>query len=258
MLKEKFSSLENFQEATKPYRLEKTNDGTVYFKDDFVYKIFDYSNFNEYFENIKNIKKVSRFNGSLFTIPYSFIYIDGDFVGFKMYNLGETLLDTLLNGDLSIDEKKEIGNSLKEIALYLRKRSLVHSDIHLKNILYKDGNIRITDINGIMKIIHANSLKDKYIRMLDLYYYWYIKYGISCLDYLEINFCTHILFNCSQEYLTELFVKKKYGSFSYRMGYLLDLDNTFFEDDVFKYFQDSFNQKRKTLDQHIYLIDHLK
>ena len=70
MLKEKFSSLENFQEAIKPYRLEKTNEGTVYFKDDFVYKIFDYSNFNEYFANIKNIKKVSRFNGSLFTIPY--------------------------------------------------------------------------------------------------------------------------------------------------------------------------------------------
>lgn len=258
MLKERFSSLENFQEEIKPYRLEKTNEGTIYFKDDFVYKLFGYPNLGEHFANIKNIKKVSKLNENLFTIPYSYIYIDGDFVGFKMYNLGETLLDTLINQDLSFDEKKEIGNSLKEIVEYLRKRSLVHSDIHLKNILYKDEKIRLTDINGIKKITHANSLKDKYIRMLDLYYYWYIKYRISCLDYLEINFCTHILFNCSQEYLTELFVKKKNRSFSYRMSYLLDLDNTFFEDDVFNYFQDSFNQKRKTLDQRIYLIDYLK
>ena len=170
MLKERFSSLENFQEEIKPYRLEKTNEGTIYFKDDFVYKLFSYPNLGEHYANIKNIKKVSKLKEDLFTIPYSYIYIDGDFVGFKMYNLGETLLDTLINQDLSFDEKKEIGNSLKEIVEYLRKRSLVHSDIHLKNILYKDEKIRLDMIYTYLTAYRDRDLPKEALEVLQIFF----------------------------------------------------------------------------------------
>ncbi len=256
MVKEEYESLIEFQNTICPDRLITSNEGIIYFKGDFVYKIFDYSNLNKYYTSIRNIKKLSKLDEGLFTIPHSLIYIGGNFVGFKMRNLGVTLLDKYLKDGLSFEEKKLIAYKLKDIAQYLNRKRLVHFDIHLNNILYLDQNVRLTDVNGMMHIPHIYCFKKEYSRILELYYYWLTIYGAVNLDYIEINFCMHILFNTTQETLKNIFNDNR---MSLRHLYaLLDCPNTAFESDVFDEFNDLFNRKKKGLTQSSYLIDHLK
>lgn len=259
MVKEKYTSLQDFQSKTDFDRMIKTNEGIVCKTSEFVYKIFDYSNLGEYYAKMKNIKKLASLSEDMFTVPCSLIYIDGYFAGFKMHNLGEALLDKILADELTIEDKKLIANGLKDISLYLKKKRLVHLDINLKNILYLDGNVRLADINGMLKIPYVFPFKNQYIRTLELYYHWLLKYGVALIDYLEINFCTHILFNCDTNHLLELFKKANNRTQTSYMYYeLLDVGNTSFDDDAFAYFEEAFNQKRIKLEPNTYLIDYLK
>lgn len=264
MVKRYYDSILDFENTIKADKVINANEAKIYFKGSFVYKIFNHLK-KEYYKNVHHIKKLANLDNCMFTIPIELIYIDGKFYGFKMLNAGLSLWSILLNQELSFDEKKLIAYQLKNISEYLKRKRLVHPDIHLCNILYLDNLVRLTDINGILNTCELlNDKKRKKlggIKMSEIFEYWLELYGAEYLDYLEINFCMHVLFNIPKDELNNIYNGKN-GEIN-PMGWhyaskLIDYKNSVFKDDVAEYFNACFNREEKTLLLDTYLIDHLK
>lgn len=265
MQKRDYDSILDFESKIKADKVIETNEGRIYFKDGYVFKIFHEFLKCGYYAKSSQIKLICNLDSNMFTIPIELIYIDDELSGFKMINGGCSLLRFILEQELSLEEKKVIAYQLKNISEYLKCRRLVHPDIHFCNALYLNNLVRLTDVNSILPLskISNSTLSKKYgtIRMPEIYAYWLSLYGPENLDYLEINFCMHILFNFTKDELNDIYKFEHVEINPMNMHYfseLVDHKNTAFDDNIFAHFNDCFNKKRKTLSLDTYLIDHLK
>lgn len=237
----------------------------IYITENFVYKIFDKEEDN-YFFKASHIKKFEHLDQELLTIPISFVYINGEFSGFKMNKCGLDLKTQFMNGTLTFEELINISNELKNIQLYLKKKYLIHGDIQLSNILYQNNKVTLTDINSMLRLsnwLNRSKFYGKFdggsVSCPDDYYFWALHYGEEYLDYLATNFCTFLLLNYSQKEINDL--NKEYSEvrlYKKTERFTDNRENKVFDDDIFDYFIDAFSGNRKELYPCLYLIDHLK
>lgn len=268
MKKEHYHSLESFKAKINPTSYMVSNEGCIYITDNFVYKIFYSSDLDSYYCQKSNITSISRLSEQMLTIPVSLIYINNKYMGFKMFNCGNNLNNLFLEGKLSKEELIAISIQLKEIEQYLRKKSLIHGDIQLSNLLYQNRNVTLTDINSFIKLPKWYNFYKKYfistsggqsLRIPGDYYFWVRSYGYEYLDYLAINYCTFLLLNYTPSEIDEL-NKRAHECKIYKKTerFIDDAENKAFEDDVFDYFVETFSGNKKKVLSDLYLIDHLK
>lgn len=235
-----YENIYSFKEAIKPYKIVKSKEGTIYFTKTYVYKVLYSHQTSLYFPSL--MKSLSKFNSSLFTIPLFLLYFKNN-IGFVMENGGEDLWSLLLNDCLNFKEKKEIANQMKEICSYLDRKGYVHGDIKLENFLYRDGNLRLTDLNYMTK----NPEKGDTIRMPDIYKTWYkrCKDGFY-VDYLAINYCMYILLNFDFNEIKAIERTTEWcDCFSYSYDRILDSKNKVFDNEIYEKMLDSFKHTEK-------------
>lgn len=223
-----YKDMNDFLITIKPYKIFPGNEGTIYFSQNFVYKIIEDVRF---LPNLRFIKSLNKLDSSLLTIPISLVYFTSVYdkdnkniescTGIKMDNGGCDLWSLILNDSLTFTEKKDIAFQMKKICLYLKKKRYIHGDIKLENFLYKDGLLRLTDLNNMKKTPNINRCVDK-IRMPLFYDNLYKKCGDGFyLDYLAINFCMYILLNFTSLDVEEISKSISYG-FSYNCNKILN------------------------------------
>lgn len=268
MKKESYRSLDSFTDSIKPIKIIESNEAHIFITGNFVYKIFDRFNVGQYYCKKSHILGLQHLNSEMFTIPVSLIYINNRFLGFKMINCGESLNNQFIEDKLSFNELVSISEQLKDIQLYLTKKSMIHGDIQLDNLLYKNGKVTLTDINSASafptilngyKKLFWNSSNGSLVRVPDDFYFWSQCYGPEYLDYLETNYCTFLLLNFSPSEI----IKLNDGSIDFKSykridRFLMNPSNNKFEDDVFDYFMNAFSGEKKKLSVDIHLVDHLK
>lgn len=254
-----YRSIDEFKNAIKPCKIIDCNEGYIYLTDSCAYKVVDTIRFSC---SPKLLKKLSKFEQRLFTVPKSLLYFLDLYekynvcVGFAMENSGEDLWSLLINDVLSFKEKKEIAFQMKEICSYLRKKRYVHGDVKLENFLYKDGNLRLTDINNMRK--NPNNMEMEQIRLPSLYDIWYSKCRNGFyVDYLAINYCMYILLNFNLEGIKNI-TRNYWRGFHYDCDKILDSENRAFDSEIYKKMKATFEnvEERKLTKE--FLVDYLK
>lgn len=246
---------DDFLNAIKPYKIFSGNEGTIYFSETFVYKIIN----NRFIINPKFIKSLNRLDSTLLTIPTMLIYFfnknNGEsFVGLAMENGGDDLWSLIRKGDLTYLERREIAYQMKEICLYLKKKGYVHGDIKLENFLYKEKNLRLTDINNMKENPDIRNLNE--VRMPKFYERLYKKCEDGFyVDYLAINFCMYIRLN--QLDIEEISKTITYG-FSYNCDAILDSENKVFDNEIYKRMIATFYHPEERKLNKEFLIDYMK
>ncbi len=232
MKKVYYKDLSDFESAIKPYKTIDCNEGTIYFTENYVYKTLNGIHCSC---SPRLLRPLSSLNPSFLTIPKLLVCFLYDYdkynicVGFAMENGGEDLWSLLLNDALNFGEKKDIAYQMKEICVYLRKKKYVHSDIKLENFLYKDGVLRLTDINNMIK--NPNIM---YFDKLRLYEIWCSKCRDAFYtDYLATNYCMYILLNFDLEGVAKI-IRKYDKGFHYNYDKILDSENRVFDDDIYE------------------------
>lgn len=254
-----YKSIDEFKNAIKPCKIIDCNEGYIYLTDNCVYKVLDTVRFSC---SPKLLKKLSKLEQRLLTIPKSLLYFLDLYekhnvcAGFAMENGGEDLWSLLLNDTLNFDEKKEIAYQMKKICFYLKKKRYVHGDIKLENFLYKDGNLRLTDINNMRKNPNIRDYDDK-LRMTKLYEMWYL----ACedgfyVDYLAINYCIYILLNFDLKGIEKITSTHSYG-FHYDYGEILDSENRAFDSEIYKKMKTTFEHIEERKLRKVFLVDYL-
>ncbi|MCH5166476.1 MAG: hypothetical protein J1F35_01160 [Erysipelotrichales bacterium] len=233
-----------------------SRDGDVYVGADVAYKIYDQymppKNKREF-----RVEDIALLDEKFLTIPISKLYIDDVYSGFEMFNGGESLKSYLFKYSVSFDETINILNQLKDIIIYLSDNSLVHADVRLSNILYKNGHVRLTDVNGIL----FNGDIPLPYSFVPLFQNWYIVDGsVKMLDVLAFNLWTYILLNNSVQdtrkdviYNIEFFLDD--------LRSVLDKDSGMFDNEVTSIVKNAIlgdHSAIKELKPNTFLIDYLK
>lgn len=248
-----YKDFKELKREIHPYKVIKCNEGTICLTDDYVYKILYIA--TPVF--IHNVKKFHKFNSYFLTVPLSLIYLKDsrERIGFSMENSGNDLWTLLLSNTLSLQEKKEIALQMKEICIYLRTKRYVHGDIKLENLLYKDGILRLTDINSMLKIPNSTPL-----RMPDVYKTWYEKYNDAFyIDYLAMNYCMYILLNFDFDGINLIKRTPEWcDGFSYSYNKIMESENKVFDDEIYEKMKASFTNVREKLLTKDFLVDYMK
>lgn len=254
-----YRSIDEFKNAIKPCKIIDCNEGYLYLTDSCAYKVLDIVRFSC---SPKLLKKLNKLEQRLLTIPKSLLYFLDLYekhnvcAGFAMENSGQDLWSLLLNDVLSFKEKKEIALQMKEICSYLKKKRYVHGDIKLENFLYKDGILRLTDINNMRKNPNIRDYDDK-LRMPKLYEMQYL----GCedgfyVDYLAINYCMYILLNFDLDGIIKI-IRAYDEGFHYDYEEILDSENKVFDSEIHKKMKYTFEhiEERKLTKE--FLVDYL-
>lgn len=236
------------------WEYKQSREAVIYHKDKVVYKIFnDYV--SEERRNEKNIDKLEVLNPMYITKPNIKVYFDNVYQGFGMDYGGITLLEFLKKFRMNQRIVEVFSRQMKNITLYLEGFGITHGDIGLSNIVYKDGIIRLTDVNNMIfpddQENHANLL----------YKDWYKATGtFKFLDEYACNLICFLLLNYPTEFLINIFSRDFYFDNNFLKD-LLNIKCDMFDQEVLQVVKASILGDRdaiKQLKPNTFLIDYLR
>lgn len=95
------------------------------------------------------IENLHNFDHENIVIPIQSIYDKNRFIGYTMkYLKGYQTFDKYLDNKTSFNQRKELLLKLASVFDYFDEKKFSYHDIHNKNILYKDDDIKLIDLDG--------------------------------------------------------------------------------------------------------------
>lgn len=148
---------------------------------------------------------------------YSIIY-GSNIVGYGMEYLKDfsTLFRLIEDESLSFSDRKQIAIKLYQIIMYLERIGVCYPDIHTGNFLYKDGIVRVIDMDSVM--LDKICVKDNFNYNIELSY---LRLARLCFTIL-INMRVILPFELNsieQSDIIEFFDGDKKEYFKYIFGY---------------------------------------
>ena len=153
------------------------SESELFFNDDEIYKFLK----GQYLDRKQVIERLDILDNSNIVTPNSLLYDRKGFLGYTMtYYKDYIELSNINLKKLSFNERKNLCLKLCDTINYMSEKNFAYPDINEENILIKDDNIKIIDIDsGIFKDID----KEKY------------DFSLRFSNYLLSNICLSILYS---------------------------------------------------------------
>ena len=209
------------------------NESELYLYNGDIIKLF---NKRISFDRQRTILSLDEIERQECIIPkYSIIY-GSNIVGYGMEYLKDfsTLFRLIEDESLSFSDRKQIAIKLYQIIMYLERIGVCYPDIHTGNFLYKDGIVKVIDMDSVM--LDKICVKDNFNYNIELSY---LRLARLCFTIL-INMRVILPFELNsieQSDIIEFFDgdKKEYFKyiFSYEKSdkYFIDTIDRFTEED---------------------------
>lgn len=191
------------------------NESELYLYNGDIIKLF---NKRISFDRQRTILSLDEIERQECIIPkYSIIY-GSNIVGYGMEYLKDfsTLFRLIEDESLSFSDRKQIAIKLYQIIMYLEKIGVCYPDIHTGNFLYKDGIVRVIDMDSVM--LDKICVKDNFNYNIELSY---LRLARLCFTIL-INMRVILPFELNsieQNDIIEFFDGDKKDYFKYIFGY---------------------------------------
>lgn len=191
------------------------NESELYLYNGDIIKLF---NKRISFDRQRTILSLDEIERQECIIPkYSIIY-GSNIVGYGMEYLKDfSTLFRLIEGEsLSFSDRKQIAIKLYQIIMYLERIGVCYPDIHTGNFLYKDGIVRVIDMDSVMH--DKICVKDNFNYNIELSY---LRLARLCFTIL-INMRVILPFELNsieQSDIIEFFDGDKKDYFKYIFGY---------------------------------------
>lgn len=191
------------------------NESELYLYNGDIIKLF---NKRISFDRQRTILSLDEIERQECIIPkYSIIY-GSNIVGYGMEYLKDfsTLFRLIEDESLSFNDRKQIAIKLYQIIMYLERIGVCYPDIHTGNFLYKDGIVRVIDMDSVM--LDTICVKDNFNHNIELSY---LRLARLCFTIL-INMRVILPFELNsieQNDIIEFFDGDKKDYFKYIFGY---------------------------------------
>lgn len=191
------------------------NESELYLYNGDIIKLF---NKRISFDRQRTILSLDEIERQECIIPkYSIIY-GSNIVGYGMEYLKDfsTLFRLIEDESLSFSDRKQIAIKLYQIIMYLERIGVCYPDIHTGNFLYKDGIVRVIDMDSVM--FDKMCVKDNFNYNIELSY---LRLARLCFTIL-INMRVILPFELNsieQSDIIEFFDDDKKDYFKYIFGY---------------------------------------
>jgi len=191
------------------------NESELYLYNGDIIKLF---NKRISFDRQRTILSLDEIERQECIIPkYSIIY-GSNIVGYGMEYLKDfsTLFRLIEDESLSFSDRKQIAIKLYQIIMYLERIGVCYPDIHTGNFLYKDGIVRVIDMDSVM--LDTICVKDNFNHNIELSY---LRLARLCFTIL-INMRVILPFELNsieQSDIIEFFDGDKKEYFKYIFGY---------------------------------------
>lgn len=191
------------------------NESELYLYNGDIIKLF---NKRISFDRQRTILSLDEIERQECIIPkYSIIY-GSNIVGYGMEYLKDfsTLFRLIEDESLSFSNRKQIAIKLYQIIMYLERIGVCYPDIHTGNFLYKDGIVRVIDMDSVM--LDTICVKDNFNYNIELSY---LRLARLCFTIL-INMRVILPFELNsieQSDVIEFFDGDKKEYFKYIFGY---------------------------------------
>lgn len=191
------------------------NESELYLYNGDIIKLF---NKRISFDRQRTILSLDEIERQECIIPkYSIIY-GSNIVGYGMEYLKDfsTLFRLIEDESLSFSDRKQIAIKLYQIIMYLERIGVCYPDIHTGNFLYKDGIVRVIDMDSVM--LDKICVKDNFNYNIELSY---LRLARLCFTIL-INMRVILPFELNsieQNDIIEFFDGDKKDYFKYIFGY---------------------------------------
>ena len=191
------------------------NESELYLYNGDIIKLF---NKRISFDRQRTILSLDEIERQECIIPkYSIIY-GSNIVGYGMEYLKDfsTLFRLIEDESLSFSDRKQIAIKLYQIIMYLERIGVCYPDIHTGNFLYKDGIVRVIDMDSVM--LDKICVKDNFNYNIELSY---LRLARLCFTIL-INMRVILPFELNsieQSDIIEFFDGDKIDYFKYIFGY---------------------------------------
>lgn len=191
------------------------NESELYLYNGDIIKLF---NKRISFDRQRTILSLDEIERQECIIPkYSIIY-GSNIVGYGMEYLKDfsTLFRLIEDESLSFSDRKQIAIKLYQIIMYLERIGVCYPDIHTGNFLYKDGIVKVIDMDSVM--LDKICGKDNFNHNIELSY---LRLARLCFTIL-INMRVILPFELNsieQSDIIEFFDGDKKDYFKYIFGY---------------------------------------
>lgn len=191
------------------------NESELYLYNGDIIKLF---NKRISFDRQRTILSLDEIERQECIIPkYSIIY-GSNIVGYGMEYLKDfsTLFRLIEDESLSFSDRKQIAIKLYQIIMYLERIGVCYPDIHTGNFLYKDGIVKVIDMDSVM--LDKICGKDNFNHNIELSY---LRLARLCFTIL-INMRVILPFELNsieQSDIIEFFDGDKKEYFKYIFGY---------------------------------------
>lgn len=191
------------------------NESELYLYNGDIIKLF---NKRISFDRQRTILSLDEIERQECIIPkYSIIY-GSNIVGYGMEYLKDfsTLFRLIEDESLSFSDRKQIAIKLYQIIMYLERIGVCYPDIHTDNFLYKDGIVKVIDMDSVM--LDKICVKDNFNYNIELSY---LRLARLCFTIL-INMRVILPFELNsieQSDIIEFFDGDKKDYFKYIFGY---------------------------------------
>lgn len=202
------------------------NESELYLYNGDIIKLF---NKRISFDRQRTILSLDEIERQECIIPkYSIIY-GSNIVGYGMEYLKDfsTLFRLIEDESLSFSDRKQIAIKLYQIIMYLERIGVCYPDIHTGNFLYKDGIVRVIDMDSVM--LDKICVKDNFNYNIE---FSYLRLARLCFTIL-INMRVILPFELNsieQSDIIEFFDGDKKDYFKYIFGY--EKSNKYFIDTI--------------------------
>ena len=205
------------------------NESELYLYNDDIIKLF---NKRISFDRQRTILSLDEIERQECIVPKYSIIHGINIVGYGMDYLKDfsTLFRLIEDESLSFSDRKQIAISLYQIIMYLERIGVCYPDIHTGNFLYKDGIVRVIDMDSVL--LDKICVKDNFNYNIELSY---LRLARLCFTVL-INMRVILPFELNsieQSDIIEFFDGDKKDYFKYVFGY--EKSNKYFIDTIDKF-----------------------
>ncbi len=191
------------------------NESELYLYNGDIIKLF---NKRISFDRQRTILSLDEIERQECIIPkYSIIY-GSNIVGYGMEYLKDfsTLFRLIEDESLSFSDRKQIAIKLYQIIMYLERIGVCYPDIHTGNFLYKDGIVRVIDMDSVM--LDKICVKDNFNHNIELSYLRLVRLCFTILINMRV-ILPFELNSIEQSDIIEFFDGDKKDYFKYIFGY---------------------------------------
>ena len=215
------------------------NESELYLYNGDIIKLF---NKRISFDRQRTILSLDEIERQECIIPKYSIIHGVNIVGYGMEYLKDfsTLFRLIEDESLSFSDRKQIAIKLYQIIMYLERIGVCYPDIHTSNFLYKNGIVRVIDMDSVL--FDTICGKDNFNHNIELSY---LRLARLCFTIL-INMRVILPFELNsieQSDIIEFFDDDKKDYFKYVFGY--EKSNKYFIDGI-----ESFNEEDSVLIMH--------